>query len=127
MAYTAEVIDHFEHPRFAGELEGAAARVRASNPVCGDILELAANVEGSETGRQRISEVRFKAKGCVAAMAAGSWLAERIAGAEIASLRNIKREEIVAGLGGLSSESMHVSHIAIEALTKLAAALDAAR
>src|SRR5579884_1202942 len=34
MAYTAEVIDHFEHPRFAGELEGAAARVRASNPVC---------------------------------------------------------------------------------------------
>ena len=112
--YPAEVIDHFEHPRCAGDLADANVRVRVENPVCGDILELAARIE-SET----IAEVRFKAKGCVASMAAGSLLCDQLKGSKIANARTITREQIVGGLGGLSPESMHVSYLVMDGLRAL--------
>ncbi len=40
--FSDAVIDHFRNPRNAGELPGADASVEVSNPVCGDILHLAA-------------------------------------------------------------------------------------
>ena len=43
--YSAQVLDHFEHPRNSGDLPEASARARVENPVCGDILELAVKVE----------------------------------------------------------------------------------
>jgi nitrogen fixation protein NifU and related proteins len=36
--YSAELLDHFEHPRNAGELADATTRRRIENPACGDIL-----------------------------------------------------------------------------------------
>ncbi len=39
--YSAAVLDHFKNPRNAGELPGASATVEVSNPVCGDIMQLA--------------------------------------------------------------------------------------
>ena len=45
--YSLQLLDHFEHPRNAGELADADARVRVENPACGDILELAVKVEGN--------------------------------------------------------------------------------
>ncbi len=114
MPFPPQVIDHFEHPRCAGELPNANTRVRVENPVCGDILELAARIEGGT-----ITEVRFKAKGCVASMAAASALCEKINGAQIASAQAITRQQIIETLGGLSPESMHVSHLAIDAIHAL--------
>ncbi len=58
--YSPQLLDHFEHPRNAGSLAHADARVRVENPACGDILELSIKVNGG-----RISDVRFLAKGCV--------------------------------------------------------------
>ena len=42
--YSPQLLDHFEHPRNAGDLAHADARVRVENPVCGDILELSVKV-----------------------------------------------------------------------------------
>lgn len=117
--YPAEVIDHFEHPRCAGDLPAANTRVRVENPVCGDILELAARIEGGT-----IAEIRFKAKGCVASMAAASALCEKIRGATLGDAQAITRQQMVHSLGGLTPESMHVSYLAIDALRAL---LDQAR
>ena len=72
--YSPQLLDHFEHPRNAGELADADARVRVENPACGDILELAVKVEGN-----CIQEIRFLAKGCVPAMACGSLITEMAA------------------------------------------------
>src|SRR5574337_189469 len=44
--YSSAVLDHFKNPRNAGELPDATATVEVSNPVCGDIMQLAARVEG---------------------------------------------------------------------------------
>ncbi|MFQ5926697.1 MAG: iron-sulfur cluster assembly scaffold protein, partial [Terriglobia bacterium] len=67
--YSAQVLDHFQHPRNAGELEQATAAVEVTNPVCGDVLKLAARVADG-----RVVAVRYKIQGCVTAVACGSLL-----------------------------------------------------
>ena len=67
--YSQQVLDHFEHPRNAGEVARADAAVQLENPACGDVLKLTLRLADG-----RIDEIRFLAKGCVASMACGSAL-----------------------------------------------------
>ena len=73
--YSSQVLDHFENPRNAGEVPNPDVRVRLENPACGDILELTAKIKDGV-----VTEIRFRAKGCVSAMACGSLLTEMVAG-----------------------------------------------
>lgn len=109
--YSPQVIDHFERPRNAGEMERPSASARVENPACGDVMELALRVEDG-----RIAEARFRTKGCVTAIACGSALTEMISGRSVAEVRKFRREELVDSLGGLSNETMHGSHLAMDAL-----------
>ena len=109
--YSPQVLDHFEHPRNAGAVAGADASARIENPACGDVLELTAKVaEG------RIAEIRFRAKGCVAAMACGSAVTELVSGKTMDEARKLSREELVRAVGGLPAASSHASHLAMDAL-----------
>src|SRR5215471_16966075 len=94
--YSPQLLDHFEHPRNAGELAGADARVRVENPACGDILELSANVRDG-----RIVEIRFKVKGCVPAMACGSLITEMAKGKSLDEASAISREEVAQKIAGV--------------------------
>jgi len=116
--YSPELLDHFEHPRNAGDVAAPDASVRMENPACGDILQLALKLSGG-----RIEEIRFRAKGCVASMGCGSALTELARGRTVAEARALSREELVRAVGGLPAASMHASHLALDAL---AAALDQA-
>ena len=109
--YSRQLLDHFEHPRNAGELADGDARVRVENPACGDILELAIRVIGG-----RIDAVRFLAKGCVAAMACGSLITEMIAGKTIQEAGAIGKEAVVKEIGGLPSASGHAAQLAVDAV-----------
>ena len=109
--YSKQVLDHFEHPRFAGELENATVCVDVENPACGDRLRLALRIQGDQ-----IVNARFKAKGCVPAMACASRLAEMVTGIDVAAARNLTREELVESLGGLPEASTHAGHLAMDAL-----------
>jgi nitrogen fixation NifU-like protein len=113
MSYSETVLDHFEHPRNVGELQGADAEARSENPVCGDIMKLWVRLSQD---RVRIEEVRFRTRGCVASIAAGSCLTELIKGRSVAEAKKIQREELVQELGGLPNASQHASHLAMEAL-----------
>ena len=55
--YSAQVLDHFEHPRNVGELADATAVAQMENPACGDVMKLWLRVE-----ERLIVEVRFRAK-----------------------------------------------------------------
>ncbi len=112
--YSPQLLDHFEHPRNPGELANADAHVRVENPACGDILELSANVRDG-----RIVEIRFKAKGCVPAMACGSLITEMAKGKSLAEAAAIGREEVVEQIGGLPPASGHAAQLAIDALRAL--------
>lgn len=109
--YSPQLLDHFEHPRNAGEIAEADASVRVENPACGDVLELTLQIEES-----RISEIRFRAKGCVPAMACGSAVTELAKGKSIAELRAVRAIDVVDAVGGLPQASSHASRLAIDAL-----------
>ncbi len=109
--YSRQVLDHFQNTRNVGDLPDATAYVRVDNPACGDMLQLALKVEGN-----RIVQARFRARGCVAAIACASQLTELIDGATLAAVRALRREELVAALGGLPEASLHASHLALDAL-----------
>lgn len=114
--YSAEVLDHFEHPRNAGKVAASDASVRIENPACGDILELTIKLNGDY-----IEDVRFLARGCVASMACASALTEIVKGKAISDARRVSREELVQAVGGLPQASTHAAHLALDALS---AALD---
>ncbi len=117
--FSQQVLDHFQNPRNAGELAGATAVVELTNPVCGDVLRLAARVEGG-----RVAEARFKCSGCVPAMAAGSLLTELVTGRPVEELRGITEGEVIQALGGLPPASRHAAQLAMETLRALAKALE---
>jgi nitrogen fixation NifU-like protein len=109
--YSAEVLAQFQNQRFVGELPDADIYVQADNPACGDILRLSVKIDAG-----RIADLRFRARGCVAAIASASELCEMLLGRTIADARALRREEIVSRLGGLPAASMHASHLAFDAL-----------
>jgi nitrogen fixation NifU-like protein len=117
--YSAQVLDHFQNPRNPGEVPAPDASIQLENPACGDILQLTMKiVEG------RIVEIRFRAKGCVPAMACGSMLTVLVEGKTIAEARQLRREDIVEAIGELPEASAHASALAIDALNAALKAAD---
>jgi nitrogen fixation NifU-like protein len=112
--YSAEVLDHFQNPRNAGDVESPDASAELENPACGDILRLTLKLDGG-----RIAEIRFRAKGCVPAIACGSALTELVKGRTPDEARLLTREDLVRAVGGLPDASSHASHLAIDTLHTL--------
>jgi nitrogen fixation protein NifU and related proteins len=112
--FSEAVLDHFRNPRNAGELSGATASVEVSNPVCGDILKLSANmVDG------RIVESRFLCCGCTTSIACASLLTEELRGRLLADASSITAESLSASLGGLPSATFHGAQLCAEAARAL--------
>jgi nitrogen fixation protein NifU and related proteins len=109
--YSAQVLDHFQHPRNAGQVGNADCSVQLDNPACGDVLRLSLRVVDGH-----IEEIRFLAQGCVAAMACASQLTELVQGRTIAEARQLRRQDLLQAIGGLPMASLHASHLAMDAL-----------
>jgi nitrogen fixation NifU-like protein len=112
--YSPQVLDHFQNPRNPGVVPDADARVEIENPACGDVLELTARIANGH-----VEEIRFRAKGCVAAMACASALTELVSGISLSDARQVQREEVIAKVGGLPEASAHAGYLAIDALREL--------
>ncbi len=116
--FSPAVIDHFKNPRNPGDILDSNAVVEVTNPVCGDVLRLSVKTEGG-----RITEARFKAQGCVTAMACSSYLTEILRGRTLDEARGITYQQISDGLGGLPPATLHGSLLAAEALRAVLAKL----
>ena len=112
--YSKKVLDHFHKPRNVGEIAQPTVKVEVTNPVCGDVLTLWVVVENGA-----ITEARFKAAGCVPAIACASWLAEWLTGKPLAALPNLTPDQIEAALEGLPAASKHAAVLASDALRQL--------
>ena len=108
------LLDHFRNPRNAGKLANASAQTQATNPVCGDILELTVRVENGA-----IAEARFLCRGCTTSIACASFLTERLTGCSVAAAGAITAESIAEALGGLPPATFHGAQLASEALALL--------
>jgi nitrogen fixation protein NifU and related proteins len=109
--YSPTLLDYFQNPRNPGVVAAPDASVQLENPACGDILQLTMKIAGG-----RIAEIRFRAKGCVPAMACGSLLTELAQGKTTEEAGQLSREDLVQAIGGLPEASGHASHLAIDAL-----------
>jgi nitrogen fixation protein NifU and related proteins len=114
MLYSSRLLDHFHHPRHAGELADATSIAEALNPVCGDVMKLWLRVE-----QGRVSAASFKAAGCVPVIACGSWLADWIsAGRTTEEALALTPHHIEAALDGMPEASKHAPQLAVEVLQK---------
>jgi len=112
--FSEAVLEHFRNPRNAGELPDATATVEVSNPVCGDILKLAARITGG-----RIAEVRFLCRGCTTSIACASLLTEQLRDRALAEARDITADSLSVALGGLPATTLHGAQLAADALAAL--------
>ena len=112
--YSLQLLDYFQHPRNAGELENPDATVQIENPACGDVLQLSIRIQDGH-----VADIRFRAKGCVPAMACGSALTELVAGKSVQDVRGLKRETLMEAVGGVPEASSHAGHLAMDALAAL--------
>ena len=71
----AWLVDHYQHPRHRGKLEGADVRMPGGNPGCGDLLT--AYLKAAPDA-DRIEALSFEGEGCTLSQAAASILAERV-------------------------------------------------
>ena len=110
--YSAQLLDHFQNPRNVGELPDADAVAEIQNPACGDVIRLTLKVRAD-----RIEEIRFKAKGCVPAIACGSALTELARGKPAPEVQRLKRDDLIAAVGGLPPASTHAAQLALDALS----------
>ncbi len=100
-----ELVDHFQNPRNAGILDSAdAISVEVNNPACGDILRLSVVLHDG-----MIETIRYKTRGCTAAIAAGSALTELMQGRTKQQLAGLKAADIEAAIGGLAPASKHAA------------------
>ncbi len=116
--FSPQLLEHFANPRNAGLLDSPTVQVRAENPVCGDILELSANVASG-----RIHEIRFQARGCTASMACGSATTVLLEGREVAELALIDPARIEAEVGGLETASKHAARLCADGVKALRTAI----
>jgi nitrogen fixation protein NifU and related proteins len=110
--YSAQLLDHFQHPRNTGEVADSDAAAEIENPACGDVLRLTLKVTAGY-----ISEARFKAKGCVPAMACASALTELVAGKSLEEVRRLRREDVIKAVGGVPQASIHAAQLSMDVLS----------
>jgi nitrogen fixation protein NifU and related proteins len=108
------VLDHFQNPRNAGELARADAKVEVSNPVCGDVLQLAVRMEG-----ERIAEARFLCRGCTTSIACASVLTEQLVQRTLSEAGALTAESLSESLGGLPAATFHGAELAADALATM--------
>jgi nitrogen fixation NifU-like protein len=111
--YSSKVLDQFQNTKHVGELPDADAYAQADNPICGDILRMSIKVRNG-----RIADLRFRARGCVAAIACAAQLAEMVCDKPLADARAITKDQLIAALDGLPTTSFHASQLALDALNK---------
>ena len=114
MAYSKEVLEHFEKPRNIGSLDSRSKSVGTAlvgAPECGDVMKLQIQV-GDDN---KIVDAKFKTFGCGSAIAASSLATEWIKDKTIDEASMINNTEIVEELS-LPPVKIHCSVLAEDAI-----------
>ena len=113
MAYSNQVIDHYENPRNVGSFDKADPSVGTGMfgaPACGDVMKLQIKVEDGI-----ITDAKFKTYGCGSAIASSSLVTEWVKGRTLDEAKTIKNTEIAQELA-LPPVKIHCSILAEDAI-----------
>lgn len=114
MAYSKEVLDHYDNPRNVGKLDGTDAAVGTGlvgAPACGDVMQL--QIKVSPDGI--IEDAKFKTFGCGSAIASSSLLTEWVKGKSLEEANQIKNTDLAQELS-LPPVKIHCSVLAEDAI-----------
>lgn len=115
MAYSNEVLDHYENPRNVGKMDEAKRNVGTGlvgAPACGDVMKLQIEVDPATN---TITDAKFKTFGCGSAIASSSLATEMIKGKSIDEAIEIKNSDIAKELS-LPPVKIHCSMLAEDAI-----------
>jgi nitrogen fixation NifU-like protein len=115
MAYSKEVIDHYENPRNVGSFskdEDDVGTGMVGAPACGDVMKLQIKVN-KETGI--ITDAKFKTYGCGSAIASSSLVTDWVKGKTLDEATSIKNSHIADELS-LPPVKIHCSILAEDAI-----------
>ncbi len=82
--YQEVILDHNRRPRNFGPLPGANRVADGHNPLCGDRLHVAVQVEDG-----RIRDIRFEGAGCAISKASASLMTESVKGRTVAEVETL--------------------------------------
>lgn len=111
MAYSKEVMEHFENPRNVGKMENADGVGEVGNAKCGDIMKIYLKIDNDI-----ITDVKFNTFGCGAAIATSSIATEMIKGKPVTEAMKLTNAAVIEALEGLPSAKIHCSVLAEEAV-----------
>lgn len=114
MAYSQQVIDHYENPRNVGSFAKELKRIgtgMVGAPACGDVMKL--QIQVNENGV--ITDAKFKTYGCGSAIASSSLVTEWVKGKTLEQAGTIKNTAIAEELA-LPPVKIHCSILAEDAI-----------
>ena len=114
MAYSKELIDHYEKPRNVGSMDKDSKEVGTGlvgAPACGDVMKLQIKVDDQGV----IEDAKFKTFGCGSAIASSSLITEWVKGKKVDDANKIKNTEIAKHLA-LPPVKIHCSVLAEDAI-----------
>ncbi len=114
MAYSDEVLKHYERPKNVGSLDSGSQSVGTSlvgAPECGDVMKIQIEVNKDE----KIIDAKFKTFGCGSAIASSSLATEWIKGKSLDEAHTIQNTDIVEELS-LPPVKIHCSVLAEDAI-----------
>ena len=113
MAYSEQVLDHYENPRNVGSLDKNSPDVgtgMVGAPACGDVMKLQIEVHDGV-----ITDAKFKTYGCGSAIASSSLVTEMLKGKTLEQATEIKNSKIAEELA-LPPVKIHCSVLAEDAI-----------
>lgn len=114
MAYSKEVMDHYDNPRNVGKMDADDSDVgtgMVGAPACGDVMRL--QIKVGDDGI--IQDAKFKTYGCGSAIASSSLLTEWVKGRTLDEAASIKNTELAEELA-LPPVKIHCSVLAEDAI-----------
>ena len=113
MAYSDQVLDHYNNPRNVGVMDQHDPSVgtgMVGAPACGDVMRLQIKIEDDV-----VTDAKFKTYGCGSAIASSSLLTEWVKGMTVSEVESIKNTSIVEELN-LPPVKIHCSVLAEDAI-----------
>jgi nitrogen fixation NifU-like protein len=113
MAYSEQVLDHYENPRNVGRMDPLDPTIGTGltgAPACGDVMKLQIKVVDGI-----ITDAKFKTYGCGSAIASSSLVTEWVKGKTLDEAGQIKNSAIAEELS-LPPVKIHCSILAEDAI-----------
>ena len=113
MAYSKQLLNHYENPQNVGSFDKNDNNVGTGlvgAPACGDVMKLQIKVEDGV-----IQDARFKTFGCGSAIASSSLITEWVKGRTLEEAKSIKNVQIAKELA-LPPVKIHCSVLAEDSI-----------